>query len=191
MSIPNSIGKATMMVYLKKGGKILVVYISLVVIIQYLLISSYNKKNTSRKSVHDIEKNEIVASHLKSWLTENRTTNGTFIVNKDKFGSPDNEPHLYLRSAYLDYRLNPPKAWVLAVAGNDLKTENGQCFYHFKANGSKRERTEAISTTIYSGNKGVSCFFHLLILQCDLSKDKPDYITITFNETGNIQIISG
>ena len=128
---------------------------------------------------------------LPSSLKENQTTNqskGTFIVNKDEFGIPDNEPHLYLRSAYLDYRLNPPKAWVLSVAGKNLKSQNAQCFYHFKASGSKRERTVAISTTIYSDIKS-SCFFRLLILQCDLGRDKPDYVTVTFNEKGICEII--
>ena len=109
-------------------------------------------------------------------------------MNKDEFGIPDNEPHLYLRSAYLDYRLNPPKAWVLAVAGKDLKSQNAQCLYHFKANGSQKEKTVVVITGLYSDTKN-TCFFRLFIFQCDLGKVKPDYVTITFNGKGNIQII--
>ena len=163
---------------------------NLAVITLYLNRSSNNQTHTPRKALFLIQKEREIIG-LLSWLKENRTTNqfnGTFIVNKDEFGIPDNEPHLYLRSAYLDYRLNPPKAWVLAVAGKDLKSQNAQCFYHFKASGSKKERTEAISTTVYSDIKS-SCFFRLLILQCDLSSEKPDYVTITFNDKGINEII--
>ena len=181
-----------MRVYQKSVVKFLVVYISLAVIRMYFNSNSKNQTDTTRKAMQNIQKEmEIVVSHFKTWPTENRTTNqsnGTFIVNKDEFGIPSNEPHLYLRSAYLDYRLNPPKTWVLSVAGKDLKTQNAQCFYYFKANGSKKERTEAITTSIFSDIKS-SCFFRVLILQCDLGKDKPDYVTITFNNKGICQTI--
>ena len=173
----------------KSAMLLLVVYTSLIAMI-LCSISSY-QADKARKALYVIEK-KIVMSPLKSWQVENRNINqsaGTFIVNKDEFGIPDNEPHLYLRSAYLDYRLNPPKAWVLAVAGKDLKSQNAQCLYHFKANGSKTEKTVATTRSMFREKKKSSCFFHLLIFQCDLSRDKPDYVTITFNNKGNIQII--
>ena len=177
----------------KSAKQLFVVFIILIAITLYLQNGSNNNQtNTPMKALYLIQKEtKIVMSSLKSWQTENQTiyqSNGTFIVNKDEFGIPDNEPHLYLRSAYLDYRLNPPKAWVLAVAGEDLKSQNAQCLYHFKANGSQKEKTVAVITSVYSDIKN-TCFFRLLIFQCDLGKVKPDYVTITFNDKGNIQII--
>ena len=179
-----------MRIYLKPAMKLLV-SLAAITLCLHSTCSSNNQKHVARKTLHIIQK-EILGSPFKSGLTENRTTNrsaGNFTVNKDEFGIPGNEPHLYLRSAYLDYRLNPPKTWVLAVAGIDLKAQNAQCLYHFKARGSKKERTEAVTTSIHSDTKS-SCFFRLLILHCDLSssRDKPDYVTITFSDEGICQI---
>ena len=164
--------------------QLFVVFTGLVALTLYWHSTNNNQTHTIRKTLHIMqEEKEIVVLPLKSWPIQNQTTNGTFIVNKDEFGIPDNEPHLYLRSAYLDYRLNPPKTWVLSVAGKDLKTQNAQCFYYFKARESTQEETMAVITTVYSNIKN-DCFFGLLILQCDLGKDIPDYVTITFNDKG-------
>ena len=85
----------------KSAMLLLVVYTSLIAMILYS-ISSY-QADKARKALYVIEK-KIVMSPLKSWQVENRNINqsaGTFIVNKNELGVPDNEPHLHLRSAGL------------------------------------------------------------------------------------------
>ena len=104
-----------------------------------------------------------------------------FQVNQDAFGIPDNEPHLYLRSSYFDYRLKPPITWILAVVGKSLDVKTAVCYYRISDNGQQKEGSKAKLEMI---NSYKSCFFQSCGFSCNTGEVTPDFVTLTFGGKG-------
>ena len=107
--------------------KVLLVYSGLVAMTLFLYTQTTNYTLSPKKDDQGLqEKRETRFIFTKSQqrpenTTTGQTTNEKFIVNKDEFGVPENEPYLYIRSSYLDYRLNPPKTWVSCCSRKDFE----------------------------------------------------------------------
>ena len=160
------------------------IFVLLLLLLYEKRISSLGKRG--RKVVRRVM--EVNSSTMLRQKFKNKTTehilNETFIVNKDEFGTPGNEPHLYLRSAYIDYRLSPPKVWVLAVAGRNLELQNVQCYFGFNTSGNIKQRIVTVNSSVYSHETWTGCFYELVAVHCDLGKQKPNYISIAFKKKG-------
>ena len=113
---------------------------------------------------------------------DNLFTNDYYIVKEDDTsGVPKNEPYLYLRSAYLDYRFNPPKIWILALAGKTISSSSIQCYRMQNIN--KDNIVKPLKTNIYL-NHTKACFFKMYVFHCDMDQGKPDFVTISTNQRG-------
>ena len=113
---------------------------------------------------------------------DNLSTNNYYTVKEDDtFGVPKNEPYLYLRSAYLDHRFNPPKIWILALAGRTISSSSIQCYQmQILSNGNI---VKPLKTSIYLDHTK-ACFFKMYVFHCDMDHGKPDYVTISANQRG-------
>ena len=103
----------------------------------------------------------------------------SFVLNEDAFGVPSNEPYLFLRSAYLDHRFNPPRTWILAVAAKTLDRNTAQCVY--KEENGDIETVKAVASHDGAANY---CFYAQYIFYCNLGDRNPDFVTLTFNDKG-------
>ena len=87
---------------------------------------------------------EVIATKPESPLITIRNTAGgdvrelhrnmldNFTVLGDTFGNHQNESFLHIRSIYVDYRKNPARKWILAIAGKTFNATNAQCHYATK-----------------------------------------------------------
>ena len=105
-------------------------------------------------------------------------------MNEDAFGVPSNEPYLYLRSAYLDYRFNAPKTWILVVAGKNLDVKTAQCIYS-----RDKGKTETVNATLSHNSGARGCFYRQYIFDCNLGERNPHFVTLTFNGKGKFYFI--
>ena len=67
----------------------------------------------------------------------------SFVMNEDAFTVPSNEQNLYLRSAYLDYRFNTARTWILAVVARTLDVKAAQCAYM-----KNKDKTEVVKAIV-------------------------------------------
>ena len=149
-------------------------------------LSYYSNKKFKTEDRYTVFKNRnserenIIFQANQNAVAERNYTN--FQVNQDAFGIPDNEPHLYLRSAYFDYRLKPPITWILAVVGKSLKIKTALCYYRsISDNGQQRKGSKAKLEMI---NSYKSCFFQSCGFSCNTGDERPDLVTLTFGGKG-------
>ena len=108
------------------------------------------------------------------------------IKEPDTFTTLDNEPYFYVRSAYLEYRHDPPRVQILAVMGSHLleETENIRCRF-MRSSKTKSLQMEVVAAELRKMNNPVGCYFKSVQISCSLSDDDaPDYVSISYKEEG-------
>ena len=104
----------------------------------------------------------------------------------DTFWNSEEEPHLYIRSSYLDYRFEKPVVQFLTVMGHNI-SESIVCHFAYYRPCKEIVANIQSSLTDLFKNDRTKCFYLQVIVKCPFSADDPpDYVAVSTKSIGNI-----
>ncbi len=152
--------------------------------------SEHSEKRTNLKSYNGRVDNKVVGSHRCIEKARKVKDEHSFWHSSGLRRAP-----LYIRSAYVDFRVEPPSVRVLTIMSRAFQDEartlvcslsrlNKECNDTVRTKASVEELLTAHSFT---------CFYKEVLVQCHLPESfrtsgPPEYVGISLNKTGRKQI---
>ena len=155
---------------------------------KHLTILKGQQQNIYPLLQHEKEVPQLQAS---AQISENaRECNGVEdklnVKKDDTFWNSEEEPHLYIRSAYLDYRFEKPVVQFLTIVGHNI-SESIVCHFAYYRPCEEIVANVQSSLTDLFKNDRTKCFYLQVIVKCPFSADDPpDYVAVSTKSTGNI-----
>ena len=109
------------------------------------------------------------------------------LLEKDTFWFSDKEALLHIRSAYLDFRFDPPKTQILTLMGYNLSSNPDSivCHYVYQRQCQEFVRNVNASVVFLHERERTKCFFKEVIVRCSFPKnDPPDYVAVSVLHKG-------
>ena len=139
--------------------------------------SQYEKEVAKMKASAQTSENTRKCNGVKDKLN---------IKESDTFWNSEREPHLHIRSAYLDYRFEKPVVQFLTIMGHNL---SDSIICHFAYNRPCKEIVANVQSSLTDlfKNDRTKCFYLQVTVKCPFSPDEPpDYVAVSTNSTGYI-----
>ena len=147
----------------------------------YLIISHIEGLNRQKFGLSEDRHrigHEHKAAHFANKTGPARTDLSTNPGEENFFVAAPNEPFLYLKSAFVDFRFNPPVIWILAVVGKQ-SLEDRVCHVSPTSEGPKPTQAQIL----FSFEK--KCFFDMVIFHCNFTQnDPPQHVTVAAKNAG-------
>ena len=148
-------------------------------------------KNLQEKSV------EILTGEQSTVTAEGRVTSSPTgasnqahfpnikIKEQETFRPLDNESYMYVRSAYLDYRFNPPVIQILTVMGGHIFSYSKAIRCQFMRYKYNRTEVQTVEGALMKLRNPINCFFRSVAVSCKASlANPPDYVSLSYKEIG-------